>query len=74
MRLAFVATGSLLLLSVAGCGFQGTTATGQTPAGAVSTSPGQASAIPQSANSLPVGDAVSAPVQTNTGRVGTTRY
>ena len=73
MRLAFVATGSLLLLSVAGCGFQGTSATGGTPAGAASTSPGQASAMPQSTNSLPVGSAVSAPVQPTTGKV-TTSY
>ena len=74
MRFAFVATGSLLLLSLAACGFQGTSATGQTPVGAASTSPGQASAMPQSTNSMPVGDAVSAPVQSNIGKVGTTRY
>lgn len=74
MRLAVVASGSFLLLSLAACsGFQGTTATGATPAGAASTSRGSAS-MPQSANSLPAGAAVSAPVLNGTGNVGTTRY
>ena len=76
MRLAFVAAGSVMLLSVAACspGFSGISATGGTPAGAASTAPGQASAMPQSTNSLPAGAAVSAPIQTNTGKVGTTSY
>ncbi len=74
MRLASILTGSLLLVSLAACsGFQGTTATGATPAGAASTSRGSAS-MPQSANSLPAGAAVSAPVVNSTGNVGTTRY
>lgn len=74
MRLATVASGSLLLLSLAACsGFQGTTATGATPAGAASTSRGSAS-MPQSVNSLPAGAAVSAPIAGSTGRVGTATY
>lgn len=75
MRLALVASGSLLLLSLAACsGYQGTTATGATPAGAASTSSGSAAQMPQSPNSLPAGAAVSAPVIRGTGNVGTTRY
>jgi hypothetical protein len=75
MRLAFVASGSLLLLSLAACsGYQGTTATGKTPAGAASTSSGSSAQMPQSTNSLPAGSAVSAPVLNGTGTVGTTRY
>ena len=74
MRLASIVTGSLLLVSLAACsGFQGTTATGATPAGAASTSRGSAS-MPQSANSLPAGAAVAAPVVGNTGVVGRTSY
>lgn len=76
MRLAFVATGSLLLLSVAACspGFTGTTATGGSPMGAASTAPRAASQMPQSPNSLPAGAAVSAPLAGNVGKVGTTAY
>ena len=76
MRIAFIATGSLLLLGVAACspGYQGTTATGGTPMGAGTTSPRSSSQMPQSPNSLPQGAAVNAPLTTNTGRVGTTAY
>lgn len=75
MRLATVASGSLLLLSLAACsGFQGTTATGATPAGIATTSRGGSAQMPQSANSLPAGAAVSAPVVRSTGTVGTTSY
>lgn len=74
MRLATIASGSLLLVSLAACsGFQGTTATGAIPAGAASTSRGSAS-MPQSANSLPAGAAVSAPIASSVGNVGTARY
>ena len=76
MRLALVATGSLLLLSVAACspGFTGKTATGASPMGAASTAPSASSQMPQPTNSLPAGAAVSAPVSTNVGKVGTTAY
>lgn len=75
MRLATVASGSLLLLSLAACsGFQGTTATGATPAGAASTARGGSAQMPQPANSLPAGAAVSAPIAGSTGRVGTATY
>lgn len=60
---------------LAGCaGFSGTTATGARPVGVSSTSPSAASKEPESANSLPAGDSVAAPVTTNTGTVGTARY
>ena len=42
--------------------------------GVSSTSPGAASKEPESANSLPPGDSVAAPVTSNVGTVGTTRY
>lgn len=78
MRLALVASGSLLLLSVAACsnpnGIVGTSATGGTAMGAASTAPRSAAQMPQNPNSLPQGAAVSAPVSTNIGRVGTTAY
>ncbi len=76
MRLAFIATGSVLLLSVAACspGYTGTSATGASPMGAASTAPSASSQMPQAPNSLPQGAAVSAPVTTNTGKVGTTAY
>lgn len=74
MRLAFVASASLLLLSLAACeGYSGSTATGMTPAGAASTGSGSA-AMPQSPNSLPAGAAVAAPVTRGTGNVGKTSY
>lgn len=58
-----------------GCaGFSGSTATGAKPMGVSSTATGAASKEPESANSLPAGDSVNAPITTNTGRVGTTRY
>ncbi len=75
MRLALVASGSLLLLSLAACSdYSGSTATGATPAGAASTSRGSSAQMPQSSNSLPAGAAVSAPITDSSGRVGTTRY
>lgn len=76
MRLAFIATGSLLLFSVAACspGYTGTSATGASPMGAGSTSPAASSQMPQAPNSLPQGAAVNAPVTSNVGKVGTTAY
>lgn len=76
MRTAFIATGSLLVLSVAACSsnFTGKSATGESPMGAGSTAPHSASQMPQSPNSLPQGAAVSAPVSGNVGKVGTTAY
>ncbi len=76
MRLAFIATGSLLLLGVTACspGYTGTSATGQSPMSAGSTSPGASTQMPQAPNSLPQGAAVNAPVTSNIGKVGTTAY
>ena len=83
MRFALVATGSLLLLSVAACSntpgsssgtFTGISATGGKPMGAASTAPTASAQMPQTPNSLPQGASVSAPVTSNVGKVGTTAY
>ncbi len=75
MRLAYVATASVMLLSLAACNrdISGTTATGANAVGATSSAPRASAQMPQSANSLPPGAAVSAPVATTTGVVGRTR-
>lgn len=76
MRLKISTTVSLLALSLAACspGFTGTTASGGKPMGVASTAPGASSKEPESANSLPPGDAISGPVTSRIGNVGTTRY
>lgn len=76
MRLSLITTASLLALAVGGCtsGFTGYSATGAKPMGVASTAPGAASKEPESANSLPQGDAISGPVTTNVGNVGVTHY
>jgi len=58
----------LLAASLAAC------AQGRTPPGTpdISTSGGTES-MPQPANSLPPGDAVAAPIESNVGNIGTTR-
>lgn len=75
MNVKTIVIASLASAMLAGCaGFSGTTATGARPMGVSSTSPGAASKEPESANSLPPGDSVAAPVTSNVGTVGTTRY
>ena len=76
MRLTLITAGSLLALALGACSpnFTGYSATGGRPMGAASTSPGASSQMPQSPNSLPQGDAVNAPIETNVGKIGTTRY
>lgn len=75
MNVKTIVITSIASAMLAGCaGFSGTTATGARPMGVSSTSPGAASKEPESANSLPPGDSVAAPVTTNIGNVGTARY
>lgn len=75
MNVKTIVITSLASAMLAGCaGFSGTTATGARPMGVTSTSPGAASKEPESANSLPPGDSVAAPVTSNVGTVGTARY
>lgn len=75
MNVKTIVIASIASAMLAGCaGFSGTTATGARPMGVSSTSPGAASKEPESANSLPPGDSVAAPLTTNVGAVGTARY
>ncbi|GEM_PF-2781880 len=75
MNVKTIVITSIASAMLAGCaGFSGTTATGARPVGVTSTSPGAASKEPESANSLPPGDSVAAPVTSNVGTVGTARY
>ena len=76
MRFTLVMAGSALALALGACSpnFVGTSATGARPMGVASTAPGASSQMPQSPNSLPVGDAVSAPIDTNIGKIGTSRF
>ncbi|MDP9096036.1 MAG: hypothetical protein M3N26_05695 [Pseudomonadota bacterium] len=75
MKFASVTLALVASILVAGCqGYSGSTATGARPMGAASTAPSASSHDPQSANSLPPGDSVNAPITSDLGRVGTTRY
>lgn len=75
MNVKTIVIASIASAMLAGCaGFSGTTATGARSMGVSSTSPGAASKEPETANSLPPGDSVAAPLTGNVGTVGTARY